>query len=59
MRSTKNRPVIDALDMPGLEDVGSSMYHNSMGLYGLLQGWLYCFFTGHDKNVVKSDLSGM
>jgi hypothetical protein len=44
MRSTKNcpaidRPVaIDALDMPGLETVGSSTSHNPMDLHDLFQG---------------------
>jgi hypothetical protein len=38
MRWTKNRPAIDALDMPGLDSVGASTFHNPMGLHGLLQG---------------------
>jgi hypothetical protein len=44
MRSTKNRPAIDrsiaidALDMPGVENVGTSTSYNHMGLHSLLKG---------------------
>jgi hypothetical protein len=41
MRLTKNRPAIDALDMPGLEDVGALPSHTHMGLHGLLHGLFF------------------
>jgi hypothetical protein len=32
--------------------VGSSTSHNPIGLHGLLQGWMYCFFTFNNSGIL-------